>query len=140
LILLAICLFAAELFTPTFGALTAVGIAAFILGALILFNTSEFSYQIPIPSIIGIALSLAVIVGLGMRKVVQSMKNQPTTGREAMIDAVGTVKVPLDPQGRVLVYGEWWSASSEDGQPINVGEQIRVTKIDGFQLKVKKAE
>jgi membrane-bound serine protease (ClpP class) len=75
-----------------------------------------------------------------MRKVVQSMKNQPTTGREAMIDAVGTVKVPLDPQGRVLVYGEWWSASSEDGQPINVGEQIRVTKIDGFQLKVKKAE
>ena len=140
LILLAIGLFAAELFTPTFGALTAVGIAAFILGALILFNTSEFSYRIPIPSIIGIALSLAVIVGLGMRKVVQSMKNQPTTGREAMIDAVGTVKVPLDPQGRVLVYGEWWSASSEDGQPINVGEQIRVTKIDGFQLKVKKAE
>ena len=140
MILLAIGLFAAELFTPTFGALTAMGVAAFILGGLILFNTSEFSYRIPVPSIVGIALSLAVIIGLGMRKVIQSMRDKPTTGREAMINAVGTVKVPLDPQGSVLVYGEWWTATSEDGQPIDVGEEVKVTKLDGLQLRVRKAK
>jgi membrane-bound ClpP family serine protease len=57
-----------------------------------------------------------------------------------MINAVGTVKVPLDPQGSVLVYGERWHATSEDGQLIDIGEQVRVTKMDGFSLKVKKEQ
>jgi membrane-bound serine protease (ClpP class) len=138
LILLAFILFGAELFTPTFGALTAGGIASFILGALILFNTSEFAYEIPLPSIIGIPVSLAVIIGFGFRKVVQSMRRQPITGQEGMIGAVGVVKVALEPQGSILVWGERWRAVSEDGQPVPEGERVRVTAIDGFHLKVKK--
>lgn len=139
LILLAFALFAAELFTPTFGGLTTAGIVAFIAGALILFNTSEFAYQVPLPSIIGIPLSLAVIFAFGIRKVIQSMHIQPTTGQEGLIGAIGTVKVTLDPQGSVFVWGERWQATSEDGQPIPVGEQVKVTEMDGFRIKVKKA-
>ncbi|MCB0197395.1 MAG: nodulation protein NfeD [Anaerolineae bacterium] len=138
LILLGIVLFVAELFTPTFGALTAGGVAAFIFGALILFNTSEFAYDVPLPSIIGIPLAMAAIVALGFRKVMQSMKLQPTTGQEAMIGATGTVKIPLDPKGSVLVWGERWEAVSQDGQSIDSGEQIEVTEMKGFRLKVKK--
>lgn len=138
LILLAIVLFAAELFTPTFGALTAGGVASFIFGALILFNTSEFAYDIPLPSIIGIPVAMAGIVALGFRKVMQSMKLQPTTGQEAMIGATGTVKIPIDPKGSVLVWGERWEAVSQDGSPIDEGEQIEVTEMKGFRLKVRK--
>lgn len=138
LILLAFILFGAEVFTPTFGALTAGGIASFILGALILFNTSEFAYEIPLPSIIAIPLSLALIVGFGFRKVVKSMGKQPVTGQEGMIGAVGTVKTALEPRGIILVWGERWRAISEDGQPVPEGERVRVTAIDGFHLKVKK--
>lgn len=137
LILLAIVLFAAELFTPTFGALTATGVVAFIVGALIMFNTSEFSYRLPLPSIIGIPLAMAAIIGFGMRKALQSMRNQPTTGEEALVGATGTVKVPLDPQGSIFVWGERWQATSEDGQPIPAGEKVSITSVDGFQLKVK---
>jgi len=138
LILLAIALFVAELFTPTFGALTLTGIAAFVAGALIMFNTSEFSYRIPIASIVGIPIGMAAIVGFGMRKVLQTMHRQPTTGEEGLIGATGTVKVALEPQGSVFVWGERWRATSEDGQPIPAGERVDVTAVDGFRLKVKK--
>lgn len=138
LILLAFGLFVAELFTPTFGALTLTGIVAFVAGALILFNTSEFAYEVPLPSIIGIPLALAAIVAFGMRKVVQTMRTQPTTGQEGLVGATGTVKIPLEPQGSVFVWGERWHATSEDGQPIPVGTKVKVTAVDGFELKVKK--
>ncbi len=140
LIILAIGLLVAELFTPTFGALTTTGVVAFILGAIILFNTSEFAYDIPMPSIVGIPVGMAIIVGFGFRKVLQIMKRQPTTGEEAMLGAVGTVKVALEPDGTVFVWGERWRATSADGQPIPVGAQVVVTKMDGFRLTVKKAE
>jgi membrane-bound serine protease (ClpP class) len=138
LIILAFGLFVAELFTPTFGALTAGGVAAFIFGSLILFNTSEFAYEIPFPSIIGIPVALAAIFGFGIRKILQVMKSQPTTGWEGLIGATGTVKVSLEPQGSVFVWGERWQATSEDGEKVAVGEQVEVTEADGFQLKVKK--
>ncbi|MEW5957343.1 MAG: nodulation protein NfeD [Chloroflexota bacterium] len=138
LILLAFALFVAELFTHSFGALTTAGIVAFIAGALILFNTSEFAYEIPLPSIIGIPLAMAVIIAFGLRKVVQTMRTQPTTGQEGLIGAVGTAKSALEPQGSVFVWGERWQAVSEDGQPIPAGSKVRVIALDGFQLKVRK--
>ncbi len=139
LIVLAVGLFVAELFTPTFGALTAMGVVAFIFGGLILFNTSEFTYALPLPSIIGIPLAMAAFFVFVLRFAVKAMKAQPTTGREGLIGATGTVKAMLEPQGSVFVWGERWNATSEDGQTIEVGEEVEVTEIDGFRLRVKKA-
>ena len=138
LILLAFVLFVAELFTPTYGALTVGGIVSFIIGGLILFNTNEFAYQLPLPSIIGIPLSVAAIFGFGLRKVIQSRKIPPTTGQEGIIGAIGTVKVALNPQGSVFVWGERWQAASEDNEAIPAGTQVEVTEIKGFRLKVKR--
>jgi membrane-bound serine protease (ClpP class) len=138
LIVLAFVLFVAELFTPTFGGLVLAGIVAFIAGGLILFNTSEFAYDIPLPSIIGIPVALGAIVMFGLGKVAQSMRFQPTTGTEGLVGATGVVRAPLEPQGSVFVWGERWNATSEDGQPIPAGEEVQVTAVDGFRLKVKK--
>ena len=138
LILLAIGLFVAELFTPTFGLLTLGGLIAFVIGGLILFNTNEFAYRLPIPSIVGIALFLATIFGFVFRKLMQSLRLQPVTGQEGLVGAIGTVKVALQPSGTVLVWGERWQATSEDNQPIDAGERVKVTQVDGFRLKVRK--
>ncbi len=138
LIVVALGLFVAELFTPTFGLLTAGGVIAFIFGGLILFNTNEFAYQMPLASIIGIPVVMGGIIFFGLGKVVQTMKKQPTTGQEAMIGATGTVKVALNPQGSVFVWGERWQATSHNGEEIAIGEQVQVTTIDGFRLTVKK--
>jgi membrane-bound serine protease (ClpP class) len=138
LILLAFVLFGAELFAPTHGALTAGGVVAFIVGALILFNTSEFSYQLPWPSIVGIPLTLALIFGFGIRKALQARRAKPTTGQEGLIGAIGTVRVALEPEGSILVWGEHWRATSANGQSIPVGDQVKVTAIEGLRLKVEK--
>jgi len=55
-----------------------------------------------------------------------------------LIGAICTVKTALAPKGSVLVWGERWTATSEDGQPIDADEQVQVTAINGFKLKVKK--
>lgn len=138
LILLAFVLFGAELFAPTHGALTAGGVVAFIVGALILFNTNEFSYQLPWPSIFGIPITLALIFGFGIRKAMQARRAKPVTGQEGLIGAIGTVKVALEPEGSVFVWGERWHATSTSGQPIPVGERVKVTAIEGLHLKVEK--
>lgn len=138
LILLAFVLFGAELFAPTHGALTAGGVVAFIVGALILFNTNEFSYQLPWASIIGIPITLALIFGFGIRKAMQARRAKPVTGQEGLIGAIGTVKVALEPEGSVFVWGERWHATSTNGQPIPVGERVKVTAIEGLHLKVEK--
>lgn len=138
LILLAFVLFGAELFAPTHGALTAGGVVAFIVGALILFNTNEFSYQLPWTSIIGIPITLALIFGFGIRKAMQARRAKPVTGQEGLIGAIGTVKVALEPEGSVFVWGERWHATSVNGQPIPVGERVKVTAIEGLHLKVER--
>ncbi len=138
LILLAFALFVAEMFTHTFGALTTAAVVSFVVGALILFNTNEFYYQLPLPSVIGIPLSLAVIFGFGIRKVLQARRTKPVTGQEGLIGAIGTVKVALEPEGSVFVWGERWQASSANGQPIAVGERVKVTAVEGLHLKVEK--
>jgi membrane-bound serine protease (ClpP class) len=138
LIILAFGLFIAELFTPTYGALSAGGIAAFVLGGLILFNTNELSYQLPLSSLIGIPLFMALIFGFGLRKVMQAHDLQAITGAEGLIGARGTVKVALDPQGTILIWGERWHAVSTDGDPIAVGEPVKVIERDGFLLKVSR--
>jgi membrane-bound serine protease (ClpP class) len=138
LILLAFALFGAELFAPTHGALTVGGVVAFIVGALILFNTNEFSYQLPWSSIIGIPITLALIFGFGIRKAMQARRAKPVTGQEGLLGAIGTVKVALEPEGSVFVWGERWQATSTSGQPISAGERVKVTAIEGLHLKVEK--
>jgi membrane-bound serine protease (ClpP class) len=138
LIILGIGLFIAELFTPTFGALTAGGVISFIVGGLILFNTNEFAYQLPLTSVIGMPVFMALVFAFGFRKVMQSRKLQAVTGAEGLIGAKGTVKVALEPHGTVLVWGERWQATSEGGETIPIGERVQVTAREGFRLKVKK--
>lgn len=138
LILLALALFGAEFFVHSHGALTTGGVVAFIVGALILFNTDEFTYQLPWPSIVGIPAAIAVILAFAVRKAWQARRAKPVTGQEGLLGSIGTVKVALEPEGSVFIWGERWQATSANGQPIPAGERIKVTAIDGLHLKVEK--
>lgn len=138
LILLALVLFGAEFFVHSHGALTLSGVVAFIVGGLILFRTDEFSYQLPLTSIVGIPLGLAVILAFAVRKAWQARRAQPVTGQEGLIGAIGTVRVALEPEGSIFVWGEHWNATSANGQPIPAGERVRVTAVEGLHMKVEK--
>ena len=54
---------------------------------------------------------------------------------EAIVGCEGVVATPLDPTGYVKVKGELWKATSTSD--LEIGEKIRVTKIDGIRLVVE---
>ena len=56
---------------------------------------------------------------------------------DKLIGAPGRAETSLDPDGRVRALGESWSATAED-PPIKEGEAIRIVRLDGIRLVVKR--
>ena len=139
LIVLAVVLFVIDVYTPTHGVLTGGGIVAFFLGALMLFNRVNTGFQLPLSYIIGgtvlTACFFLFIVGAGLR----AQRLPVRTGREAMLGTVTPAAGRIDASGgKVFVEGEWWNAVSET--PVEDGQPVEITGIDGLTLKVKQKQ
>jgi membrane-bound serine protease (ClpP class) len=136
-IALAFVLFIVDVKAPTHGALTAGGLASFVLGAFLLFDTSGL--QVPWAAIIGSALGTAGFFMFAIAKALAAQKRRPATGMEGMIGQTAQVRRQLAPVGTVLVEGELWQAEAEDGSdPVPVGERVIVTGHEGFRLHVQR--
>lgn len=133
LILLAVALFAAEVKVTSYGLLTAGGIAAMMLGAMMLVDAPV---RISMGTILPAAIAMALGTVLLVRLVVQAQRRRSVTGAAGMIGVRGTAHTPLDPEGWVLVAGEYWRAVSD--APIGPGEAVRVTGVDGLRVRVTK--
>lgn len=137
LMLLAVCFFVAELFTPTFGILTAGGITALIFGSLLLFPNHEFQVN-PWLIVIVVAMFAAFFLVVILR-VIKVHRRQATTGWEELIGKPATVVLALSPEGMVLYRGERWKAVSEEGN-VEPGEQVIINKVENLRLYVTKKE
>jgi len=136
LIILAIGLFITDVFAPTHGVLTAGGIAAFLLGSLMLFNHTGPAFRLSLGMIIPATLLtagfFAFVIGAGLRA--QFLPVQ--TGREIMLGKTVSALTAIDRQsGKVFVEGEYWNAVSE--APVEAGRQVEIVGIEGLTLKVK---
>lgn len=139
LIILAFVLFAAEVFTPTHGALTLSGVVALALGGILLFDTAEFNYRISALPIIGFSLGMGAIFFFIIGKAVAAMRHIPQAGAESLIGAIGVAKTALTPSGMIFVDGARWQARlAESTDQVAAGEEVEVTAMDGFKLTVKK--
>ncbi|MEN6528489.1 MAG: nodulation protein NfeD [Anaerolineaceae bacterium] len=142
-LIVAFVLFILDIKAPTHGALTAVGTASFIAGALILFNSVRLpGYQ---PVSVGLVIGMGIFIGLTFFAVVmvalRAMKKPIITGRESMTGRDGYVVTRLAPSGVVQVAGEQWSASLEAGErPLKAGDKIQVVRVEGVRLIVKPLE
>jgi membrane-bound serine protease (ClpP class) len=134
LILLAIVLFIAEIKVVSHGVLTAGGIAAMILGSMMLINTPAPYMRISLGAIIGTAAGTAAfflfVVGAG----VKALRSKTTTGMEGLVGEIGVVRTRLAPRGQIFLRGELWNAEGEG--EVEVGESVRVTGMDGLTLRV----
>ncbi|MGA9779480.1 MAG: NfeD family protein [Limisphaerales bacterium] len=136
LIGLAVLLFIADVFTTTHGVLTAGGIIAFFLGALMLFNHAGPGYNLSlrwiIPGTVITALFFIFVVGKGIRAQFRPIR----AGKETMIGKTVSAQSRIDSQGgRVFIEGELWNAVSEI--PVEAGRSVEITGIEGLTLKVK---
>ena len=136
-LVLAFALFIADVFTPTHGILTAGGIAALIIGGLLLINTGGVP-GVPTVSpwvVTGTATGLGAFFFFAVFKVFESRRRRPSTGREGLVGRIGQTRTDLSPEGMVFVEGELWHAVSADGR-LPSGQQVRVVGMDGLLLKV----
>jgi len=144
LIILAFILFAAEIFTPTHGALTLAGVLSLILGGFLLFDTAEFNYRVSIVPIVGVSVTLGAIFFFIIGKAVTAMRRLPASGAESLIGAMGVAKTALSPTGTVLVDGSRWQATveaqSEEEPGIEVGDLVEVVSMRGLKLTVRKRQ
>ena len=134
-------LFILDIKAPTHGALTAAGIATFIVGALVLFNSpgTPQSLQVSVPLVILVGLLtgalFGVLVGFGIR----AMKTPIRAGREALIGKIGAATTAFQPTGQVQVGSELWSAEADEASgKIRKGDRVEVVEVKGLRLKVRK--
>jgi membrane-bound serine protease (ClpP class) len=134
-------LFILDVKAPTHGALTVAGIASFIIGALVLFNspgTPQFQQvSIPLVVLVGILTGAAfgVLVGFGIR----ALRSPVRAGWESLVGKTGTAKSTLDPTGQVQVGSELWTAEAAEGsKKIRKGDRVEVVEVKGLRLRVRK--
>jgi membrane-bound serine protease (ClpP class) len=133
LIMLSFGLFIAELFTHSFGLLTAGGITALVLGSLILFP--EAGFQVNPWLIAVVTILIAAFFAFVIQRVLRIYRRQAYTGREEMVGKTALAKSALDPEGIVLIEGERWTAVVEKGK-VQPGEEVIIIKVEGLKLYV----
>ncbi len=136
----AFVLFVLELKAPTHGALTVAGLASFIAGALVLFNspgTPAFQ-RVSVPLVVGMGALMASVFFLLLTFVVRAQRRPVEVGQAALVGRIGEVRQALSPRGQVHVAGELWAAELEPGSPpAGIGQRVRVTGFEGLRLRVR---
>jgi membrane-bound serine protease (ClpP class) len=133
LMLLAAAFFVAEAFVPSAGALTVAGAVMFVIGALMLFDPAGEAYQVSLWTAIGMAATLALVLGVALSRVARVARRPPEVGLGRLVGEEGEIRR----DGYVFLDGELWRARSGDGEPLVPGERVRVQSVDdGLELVV----
>jgi len=133
----ALILFIADLKVPSHGVLTAGGLISFVLGSMLLTQREAPFLQISVTLIGTMAVLTAGFFFFAVGAGVRAQRRRVQTGPQALVGALGTARSDLAPRGQVFVQGELWFAESADGA-IPAGQQIRVLRVNGLHLTVRK--
>ena len=136
LIILGVILFIAEVKVVSHGILTIGGIAALILGSLMLIDSPAPFLQISLSAILGVTAATTAFFVFAIGAVFRAHRRQPATGREGLVGQAGVARPRLNPDGLIFIRGEIWNATCGEG--VEPGEQVQVTSVAGLKLKVKK--
>lgn len=135
LVVAGIGLMLAELHIGAFGALGIVGIAAFVIGALLMVPGHTPGLSLSTGVIAGAAAAGAALLLGALAALARSRRRPVVTGGDALIGAEGEAVSWDGNAGRVRVDGEIWQARS--GIPITAGARVRVLERDGLVLLVQ---
>jgi membrane-bound serine protease (ClpP class) len=134
LILLGISMLVAEAYLPTFGTLGVGGIAAFVIGAVLLIDTELPGFGIPLSLIASTALVSAAFILVVGGIALKARRRPVVSGRELLIGSAAEVLEATGTDAWVRVDGERWRARGS--APLTSGQKVRVTAMDGLLLTV----
>ena len=134
LVLLGLVFFASEAVVPSHGALGIGGVAAFVLGALMMVDSDTPGFGVSRLLIAALALvSLAFVCGLALLGA-RVRRRRPVSGASTMLGVVGEVVEADGPDGWALLQGEHWRVRA--GRVLHPGERVRVDRVDVLTLEV----
>ena len=135
LMCVAVGLFVLEAKVGGFGIIGAGGVAAAVIGALILVDVRTPELRLPLSLVLAVVVPFAVIMVFMLKLAMRARRMKVTTGMAGMIGLRGRAQTAIAPEGTVFVRGELWRARSP--MSIAAGEGVRVTDIQGLTLNVE---
>ena len=113
----------------------------FAISALVVSVLSAFGIGTLAQLLIFIIISVALLVlTRSFVKKVLSKRTTPTNADRIILQG-GIVTEAIDPiqnTGQIKVLGQYWSAKSQDGQPIELGSRVTVLRLEGVKTVVQK--
>ncbi|MDP8981407.1 MAG: nodulation protein NfeD [Acidobacteriota bacterium] len=134
LLVLALSMFVLEAKFHSHAILGTGGTIAMVLGALLLVDGPP-AVRIHLSTALGVALPFALITMFLVSIVVRARRNKVMTGASGMLHEVGVARTALEPEGKVLLRGEYWDAVSSVTVP--VGMRVRVVEVRGMVVRVE---
>jgi membrane-bound serine protease (ClpP class) len=135
LMILGIVLMISEAFVPSFGALGLGGIAAFIIGSVMLIDTDVPGYGIPWMLIVPVAVTSALFSFFVAGMAIKARARPVVTGAEEMIGARGEILEDMEHEGWAHIHSEQWRVRST--VPLKRGSRVRVRARHDLVLDVE---
>ena len=115
----------------------------FAIGALVAFIMAMYGASYDVQITVFLVVSFALLIPLKPWADRQFNKTRAKTNLEALVGKIALVEETIDTpndMGKVKLDGMEWSAKTENLEEIiPVGELVKVIKIEGVKLVVKKA-
>jgi membrane-bound serine protease (ClpP class) len=143
-LLTAFVLFILDIKAPTHGALTTAGVASFIIGALVLFNSPgvpQFQ-RVSVPLVVATGFVIGMFFMVMLVYALRALKVPVRAGIESLIGKTGMARSVVEGSGgQVQLGSELWTAESVDAsESIGKGDKVEVVEVKGLRLKVRKVK
>jgi membrane-bound serine protease (ClpP class) len=135
LIIVGIALMTAEAFAPSFGALGLGGIAAFVFGAIMMFDSGVPGFGISLTFVIALAVLAALLIIWLVSFVLRLRRRGGVSGRDSIVGGIGTAMSNFSGEGKIWLEGEAWAAHTNVA--VSKGQEVVVTNMDGLVLDVE---
>ncbi len=140
-IITAFVLFILDIKAPTHGALTVAGVASFIVGALVLFNSPGVPAfeRVSVPLVFGVGISIGLMFAGILTYALRAQHLPLQMDASTVVGKIGTAKSDISLRGEAQVESELWSAEAAEGSSqIAKGDKIEVVGVTGLRLRVRK--
>lgn len=135
LMILGVIFIIGEGHTHTFGVLSVGGTVSFVLGSIMLINTTDVAYQIAWSVIWAMTVINIAILLLLFSMVFRAQRRRTVIGLSTLIGSTGRALGEINLEGLAVIRGEIWSVHAKT--PISINKKIKVINVDGLYLEVK---
>jgi membrane-bound serine protease (ClpP class) len=135
LIIIGLALMTAEAFAPSFGFLGLGGIAAFVFGAIMMFDSGIPGFGISIAFVTSVGIAAALFMFWLVSFILKLRRRGAVSGAESIVGGTGTAMFDFTGDGKIWLQGESWAARSR--APIAKDQEVVVKAMTGLTLEVE---